>query len=162
MSIAKASKGQPAPPTNETALEKGIEALTTLARLLRLDTDRAVAQSGLSQPMASTLGHLRLLSGQATVSELARSIGCNMGNLSVTLDRLEEAGYVERIVSEADRRARLIRLTVKGRRIATQMLERFRGGRVFTALRNLNLQQLETMTEMINRLNEAVKTDASR
>src|SRR5271156_4904716 len=81
MSIAKASKGQPAPPTNETALEKGIEALTTLARLLRLDTDRAVAQSGLSQPMASTLGHLRLLSGPATGSELSRSLGCHMGNL---------------------------------------------------------------------------------
>ena len=29
-----------------------------------------------------------------TVGELARSIGCNMGNLSGTLDRLEEKGYV--------------------------------------------------------------------
>lgn len=161
MSIAKAAGKAPrADPAHQAALEKSVDALTTLARLWRADAQHAaIVQTGLSLPMAAAVSCLGGLPDQITVSGLARSLACNMGNLSVTLDRLEEAGYVERVVCESDRRARFIRLTAKGRRMATQLNKL--SGPVRAALRQMDVEQLEAMTEMISHLNNVVKTDAA-
>jgi DNA-binding MarR family transcriptional regulator len=161
MSIAKTAKPRTPLRGHEAALKKADEELTALARFLRVDGDRASALTGLSLPMALALGRLKSLPDQTTVSELARSLECNMGNLSGTLDRLQEAGYVERVVGETDRRARLIRLTAKGRRTVSQLSENFRGGRVCSALKKMNVRHLEAVTEMLRRLNDSVKADAS-
>jgi DNA-binding MarR family transcriptional regulator len=118
--------------------------------------DRATAHSGLSQPMAVALGRLAKLPDQSTVGALARSLGCNMGNLSGTLDLLQEAGCIERIVGEADRRARFIRVTVKGRKIAAQISENFQRGHLWSVLQRTSVQQLEELTDMLERLNGAV------
>ncbi|MFZ1124876.1 MAG: winged helix DNA-binding protein [Candidatus Baltobacteraceae bacterium] len=158
MSVVKNGKARSASSSAEPALERALQALAVTARLLRADAERAIARTGLSLPMASALTRLSELSEQTTVSELARSLNCNIGNLSGTLDRLEEAAYLERIVGEADRRARFLRLTAKGRRMATQLNENLRGGTVCAALKQLDAQQLEAMAEMIARLNGAVRT----
>src|SRR5277367_5141213 len=112
MSIAKSRRVRPHQPAGETPADRAIAAIATLAGLLRHEVDRATAHSGLSEPMTVALGRLSKLPEQSTVGALARSLGCNMGNLSGTLDRLEEAGCIERIVGEADRRARYIRITL--------------------------------------------------
>jgi DNA-binding MarR family transcriptional regulator len=156
MSIEKPRKARPAQPAEDSLVEDGVGAIATLAGLLRHDVDRAAAHTGLSQPMAIALGRLTKLPEQSTVGALAHSIGCNMGNLSGTLDRLEEAGCIERIIGEADRRARFIRVTVKGRKMAAQVTENFRRGRIWTALEQMNAQQLGALTESIERLNDAV------
>jgi DNA-binding MarR family transcriptional regulator len=159
--MLKPPKTRPAAAGHVAALERADEALAVLARFLRVDTERATTQAGLSYPMAAALARLAALPEQTTVSDLARSLECNMGNLSGTLDRLEEAGYVERLVCEADRRARYIRLTAKGRRMRAQMVEIFRNGRVCTALKRMDARELEVLTEIIDRLNTAVKADES-
>lgn len=161
MSIAKIGKPAATSAAHEAALEKGFEALTTLARLLKVDAERVISQSGMSQPMVTALSGLGRLPDQTTVSELSRSLTCNMGNLSGTLDRLEEAGYIEKIVCEADRRARFIRLTAKGRRAVSQLTEAFQCERVCNALKRMDVKQLEAMTESINRLSSTVQADAS-
>jgi DNA-binding MarR family transcriptional regulator len=161
MSIEKTRKSRPAELLTESALESGVEAIGTLAGLLRNDVERATAPTGLSQPMAIALSRLNQLPDQSTVGALAHSLGCNMGNLSGTLDRLEEGGYIERIVAEADRRARFIRVTPKGRKTKELISRNFQSGRVCSALKQLSLQQLEMLTEMIRRLNETVKADVS-
>lgn len=159
--MLKSARPRPDVPSHDAALERADESLALLARFLRIDTERATTQAGLTYPMAAALSRLSSLPEQTTVSDLARSLECNMGNLSGTLDRLEEAGYVERIVCEADRRARYIRLTAKGRRMKAQMTEIFRNGRVCTALKQMDARALEALTEIIDRLNSAVKSDAS-
>ena len=110
--------------------------------------------------MAVALGRLTQLPDQSTVGALARSLGCNMGNLSGTLDRLEEAGCIERIVGPADRRARLIRVTPKGRKLKAQMTRNFQSGRVCSALKRMSVAELEVLTEMIGRLNAVASTES--
>jgi DNA-binding MarR family transcriptional regulator len=156
MSIEKTRKARLPQPADESLLEDAAHAVGNLAALFRHDVDRATAHSGLSQPMASALGRLFKLPDQSSVGALAHSLGCNMGNLSGTLDRLEEAGCIERIVGEADRRARFIRVTAKGRKIAEQIIGTFRRGRIWTALTLMDAEQLKAMTESIDRLNDAV------
>jgi DNA-binding MarR family transcriptional regulator len=158
MSIVK-GKGGRSDPAYDEAVQRGIDALMALARLLKVDSERVTAQARISQPMAAVLSRLRLLPDQTTVSELARAIGCNMGNLSGTLDRLAETGHIERVVGEADRRARFIRLTAKGRRTATQLIEDFQSARVCTALKAMSVQQLDAFTETTNRIVRAAATD---
>jgi DNA-binding MarR family transcriptional regulator len=137
-------------------VDRAVSAIATLAGLLRHEVDRATAHSGLSQPMVVALGRLRKLPEQSTVGALARSIGCNMGNLSGTLDRLEEAGYIERVVGKADRRARFIRITAKGRKTAEQISAKFQRGHFWTALEHTNAQQLEALANAIEGLNDAI------
>jgi DNA-binding MarR family transcriptional regulator len=146
---------------SDLVLESGVAAITTLAGLLRRDVERATAHTGLTQPMAAALGRLGQLPEKSTVGTLARSLGCNMGNLSGTLDRLEEVGYIERVVAQADRRARLIRLTPKGWKMRAQMTRNFQAGRVCTALKRMHVQELEALTEMIGRLNDVARAEAS-
>jgi DNA-binding MarR family transcriptional regulator len=139
----------------EVPVDRAVSALATLAALLHYEVDRATDHSGLSQPMAVALSRLCRLPERVTVGELARSIGCNMGNLSGTLDRLQEAAYIERVVGEADRRARFIRVTVKGRKIAAQISERFRRGHLWSVLEQMNVQQLEALADAVEGLNAA-------
>jgi DNA-binding MarR family transcriptional regulator len=137
-------------------VDKAVGAIATLARLLRHELDRAAAHSGMSQPMAVALGRLAKLPDHSTVGALARSLGRNMGNLSGTLDRLQEAGCIERIVGEADRRARFIRVTVKGRKMAAQITASFQRGHLWSVLEQTSVQQLEALTDTLERLNGAV------
>jgi DNA-binding MarR family transcriptional regulator len=156
MSIAKSRKVGSGQPAGDPPVEKAVSAIATLAGLLRHEVDRATAHSGLSQPMAVALGRIAKLPDRSTVGTLARSLGCNMGNLSGTLDRLEEAGCIERIVDEADRRARFIRVKVKGRKIAAQISANFRRGHLWGALTQSSVRELEAMTGALERLNAAV------
>ena len=159
MSIAKPRKdgpGAPPRPAGESPVERATFAVATISRLLVHEVDRAAAHTGLSQPMAVALGRLVKLPDRTTVGELSRSLDCNMGNLSGTLDRLQETGCIERIVGEADRRARYIRVTVKGRKLAAQVSANFRRGHIWSVLEQMSPKQLEVLTDALESLNTAV------
>jgi DNA-binding MarR family transcriptional regulator len=156
MSIAKPRKADAVPPADESPVERATFAIATVARLLQYEVDRATAHTELSQPMAVALGRLSKLPDRTTVGALSRSLGCNMGNLSGTLDRLQEAGCIERIVGEADRRARFIRVTAKGRKLAAQVSANFRRGHFWNVLEQLSAKQLEGLTDALEGFNAAV------
>ena len=50
------------------------------------------------------------------VGEMAKRASITQQSMSELVDQLEELGYVERIADPSDRRARIIRLTRRGRR----------------------------------------------
>jgi MarR family transcriptional regulator, transcriptional regulator for hemolysin len=52
--------------------------------------------------------------GERTQQEIAELAGLDKSTLVLTLDRLEERGLVERRVSDADRRARVVAVTPRG------------------------------------------------
>lgn len=58
-----------------------------------------------------------------TPSELAESTMITSGGLTKRVDRLEEAGLVERRTSERDARSRVVRLTEQGRALVDRALE---------------------------------------
>ena len=60
------------------------------------------------------------LGGERTQSELAQLVGLDKTTMVVTIDELERAGLAERRPSQADRRARVIVVTPKGRRKVAQ------------------------------------------
>lgn len=55
--------------------------------------------------------------GTATQTELGRMLLVNRSNVTGLVDRMEQAGWVERLDDPADRRVKRIRLTAAGRKL---------------------------------------------
>lgn len=71
---------------------------------------------GLTQPQfgaLETLGHL----GPMTIGELCRKQLVSGGNMTVVVNNLVDMGLVTRSTSKEDRRAYIVKLTPKGRRL---------------------------------------------
>lgn len=63
------------------------------------------------------------LTGEKTQIQLADMCGLDKTTMVVTVDELEKAGLVERQMSPADRRARIIVVTPEGRAVHTKAAE---------------------------------------
>ncbi len=97
-----------------------------LARYLVEELDAVAAEFGLStKGDFDTLAALRRMSPAHELSptRLAEAALITTGGMTSRIDRLEEAGLVERRADPTDRRALLIRLTDAGRVIVDDVLE---------------------------------------
>ncbi len=59
--------------------------------------------------------------GQMSAGELARASGLTTGAITAVIDRLEHAGYAQRVADPADRRRVLIEPTAKAREAAWEL-----------------------------------------
>jgi MarR family 2-MHQ and catechol resistance regulon transcriptional repressor len=59
--------------------------------------------------------------GPQPVNEIGRRIGLTSGAITAAVDRLESCGLVAREAHPSDRRARVVRLTARGREQATKV-----------------------------------------
>ena len=85
---------------------------STLAKL----ADENIRSYGLTPPQFGALeclGHL----GPMTLGMLCKKQLVSGGNMTVVVDNLAKDGLVERVPSKDDRRAILVRLTVKGKKL---------------------------------------------
>jgi MarR family transcriptional regulator for hemolysin len=99
------------------------------ARVLRRDFERRAAEHGVTRAQWRVLSRLKRKDGQRQV-ELAEELDVEPITLCRMIDRLEEAGLVERRADEEDRRAWRIHLTQKAGPIIEalrQIAERFVG-----------------------------------
>lgn len=136
-----------------------VYAILGVAKLLSAEFRRIASAYGLSDALAGTLWHVHR-AGQIKAGDLARTIACDMGNLSGALDRLEESGLVERITSGADRRVRLMQLTAKGRRLAAGIEERFNESAIHEALGRLGERERSALETALGKLRSALATPA--
>lgn len=75
-----------------------------------------IERYGLTQPQFGALeclGHL----GPMTIGQLCKKNLVSGGNMTVVVDNLEKAGLVERVHSKEDRRAIVVQLTDKGKKL---------------------------------------------
>jgi DNA-binding MarR family transcriptional regulator len=83
---------------------------------------RPMAKLGLRSAEFATLG-LLLDNAGASQKSLGGALAINPPNMATLLDRLEEAGLLQRIRHPHDERARQIQLTPAGRKLALRALE---------------------------------------
>ena len=80
----------------------------------------SIRQFGLTQPqfgVVECLGHL----GPQTIGQLTRKLLSTGGNMTVVIDNLEKEELVSRSNSKDDRRATVVRLTPKGKKLFDQI-----------------------------------------
>jgi len=86
------------------------------------------------------------------IDELSQDLMMDKSTVSRLVDRLERAGYVERLASSHDRRAVYAAMTSEGRNALRHVTRVFRSvfDRIF--LGDLDAAELEQMTRLLNRL----------
>ncbi|MGH3724722.1 MAG: MarR family winged helix-turn-helix transcriptional regulator [Mycobacterium sp.] len=106
-------------PTDGPSTDRlGADVLTVIARLNRWVSSHA------DLPVPTGQARLLALVGEmedSRISELAQADHCSQPTMTVQLQRLQDAGYVERRADPADKRAQRIRLTPAGREALADM-----------------------------------------
>jgi DNA-binding MarR family transcriptional regulator len=116
-----------------------------LSRRLR-PTEAGVA-AGLTPSRVSVLLHV-VRDGSQRLSELAAREGINPTMLSRIVGHLVEAGLLERMSDEGDRRSAWVKATPAGRRLAERM-RRERTDAVSLGLEQLSAQDLARLEEAL-------------
>lgn len=91
-------------------------------RAISAHVEDSVARHGLCLSDFMALEAL-LHKGPLTVGEIGARVLLTSGSMTAAVDRLEKMGLVRRVFSEEDRRARVIHLTPKGRRLMERVFE---------------------------------------
>ncbi len=116
-----------------------------LSRRLR-PTEAGIA-AGLTPSRVSVLLHV-VRDGSQRLSELAAREGINPTMLSRIVGHLVEAGLLERLSDEGDRRSAWVKATPAGRRLAERM-RRERTDAVSLGLEQLSAQDLARLEEAL-------------
>jgi len=85
--------------------------------ILRKETQKVFSRWGITTPQATVLALLAEAKSPLTVSRLAQLMMHEVPSISGVIDRMSEAGLVERVKERRDRRLTLVRLTSKGRKL---------------------------------------------
>jgi MarR family 2-MHQ and catechol resistance regulon transcriptional repressor len=96
--------------------------ITRSHHALRLLAEQSIVQAGLCLTDFAALEAL-LHKGPLTISEIQEKVLLASGSMTAAVDRLEKLGLVVRKSSPSDRRARVVKLTPKGKRLAASRFE---------------------------------------
>ena len=90
--------------------------------MLALLAEESIAQAGLCLTDFAALEAV-LHKGPLTISEIQDKVLLASGSMTAAVDRLEKLGLIVRKPSANDRRARIVELTPKGKRLAASCFE---------------------------------------
>jgi MarR family transcriptional regulator, 2-MHQ and catechol-resistance regulon repressor len=99
---------------------------TVLARCYRAVSqiaERSIAEAGLCLSDFAALEAL-LHKGPLTITEIQAKVLLASGSMTAAVDRLERKGLVTRKATPSDRRAKLLELTLEGKRVVEAAFER--------------------------------------
>ncbi|MEJ2336871.1 MAG: MarR family transcriptional regulator [Gemmatimonadales bacterium] len=124
-----------------------------LAQLLKGELGRALGQFDLSVPGFSVLAALRREGAPyaLTPTALSKAVSLTSGAMTNRIDRLEKAGFVERVRSEVDRRSVLVRLTPAGQKKIDKALPAWFLG-AESAVRLLDAREEQQMVRTLRKL----------
>lgn len=135
-------------PTIETVCR-----LILMGRKMEAFAARSMEPFGLNYTDFDVLATLRTTEPphERTPSELMRHVMISSGAMSVCLDRLQEQGLVERRVSEADRRSRIVTLTARGLALIDEALT-LRWSAAETLLKPLTRWEVDGLNDVLRRI----------
>ncbi|MEV6810641.1 MarR family transcriptional regulator [Micromonospora sp. NPDC051296] len=128
-----------------------VRRLMHVAAALRHQQDLDIAALGLTPAVARALFQLdpdRPLPAR----ELAGQLRCDRSNVTALVDKLEQAGLVERRVDPADRRQKTLLVTEAGRRMREQVHRVLSDSRL---LAGLTIEELTTLRELVWKVSDA-------
>lgn len=142
--------------------EKALAArLGPVSRSWQQLADSALSSLGVSNSSGWALVHLLRLGDDVRQGDLARVINVTEPSLVRTLHLLEDAGLVERVADDSDRRAKNLRLTAEGvtaaRRIDKRLIE-LRAG----LLDGIPTEDVETVVRVLDRIAARIAESAAR
>src|SRR5437588_740242 len=123
-----------------------MKAHRTLQRLATRSIE--VSEIGLSD---FAVMEMLLHKGPQPVNEIGRRIELTSGAITTAVDRLESRGLVTREAHESDRRARIVRLTPRGKEQAAKVFASHKAAMDFVAT-GLSRTERATLIELLRKL----------
>ena len=124
---------------------------------LAMNTAKDIDEYGLTVSqfgIIETLGHL----GPMKIGEMCSKKLTTGGNMTVVIDNLEKLGLVERIKDSEDRRAYVVRLTVKGEEKFKEMFPKHAIYVEELGWSALNEKEIILLSELLKKLGCSLKT----
>ena len=116
-----------------------------IAAAMRHYQDEEIAALGLTPAVARALHELDP-DRPPPARDLAEQLGCDRSNVTALVDKLEQAGLVERRVDPADRRQKTLVVTEAGRRVRDRVRQVMSDSRL---LAGLTTAELTTLRELV-------------
>ncbi|WP_433529345.1 MarR family winged helix-turn-helix transcriptional regulator [Micromonospora sp. CA-263727] len=145
------SGGDPEPADRAGLAGDAVRRIMHVAAALRHHQDLDIAALGLTPAVARALYQLdpdRPLPGR----DLADQLRCDRSNVTALVDRLEQAGLVERRVDPADRRQKTLVVTEAGRRMRERVHHVLSDSRLLTGL---STQELAALRQLVWKISDA-------
>jgi DNA-binding MarR family transcriptional regulator len=121
-----------------------------ITRARRHDRVRTVAAVPLDRAAVMVLGQLAE-AGPVRTGELADRLGVEAPHVTRQVQRLQQAGYADRVPDPDDRRAQLIQLTPSGRAASDRIREAGASG-MQAALAHWSPQELHQLATLLHRM----------
>jgi len=139
---------------NDLSPETHLDTFLRATRIVHVRLAQAFSVAEAVPPReASVLTSLSRAPGyQMRIEELSQDMLMDKSTISRLVDRLERAGYVERLASQHDRRAVYAAMTSEGRNALRHVTRVFRSAFEDVFLGDLNAKELEVMTDLLSRL----------
>ena len=129
--------------------------------LLLMDGDRLVAPLGLTSVRWQVLGAIAYPERAQPVAWLARDMGANRQNVQRIVNDLQKAGLVKLEANPHHRRASLVVLTGKGRRVFDEAM-RAQAPRVNALSNDLAIKDIETARRVVTALRTKLESGGER
>ena len=124
--------------------------LARCQRSMALLVERCIAEAGLSISDFQLLETL-LHKGPLTITEIQKKMLLATGSMTAAVDRVEKKGLILRTATEADRRARRLVLTEKGRQLA-EGLYKAHAEQLKTAMSVLDDAETKELYQLLKKL----------
>ena len=128
------------------------------AHLARERMDARMSRFGMTPSQTHVLLYLRRQGGQVSQGELTAHMRVKPSTVNGSLDRREEKGLVERSVSGADARQRLVALTPAGREREEQAKQSFLEAEALIA-KGLTEEETDTLRALLERVIHNLEED---
>ena len=113
------------------------------------------ARFGLTPPQFQMLTVANRLRGESlTQRRLARELYVSFTTVTIMLARLEKAGLVERHADADDRRAKLVRVSVRGRALLRRVW-RFHQRQLDRVMKGLTVEEQKVLSLLLNKMIQA-------
>ncbi len=119
-------------------------------RVLSLLAEQSIANTGLCLTDFAALEAL-LHKGPLTITQIQEKVRLASGSMTAAVDRLEKLGLAVRKSSPSDRRARVLELTAKGKRVAASSFEKHAKD-IEALMTPLSEEEMERLHESLKKL----------
>jgi MarR family 2-MHQ and catechol resistance regulon transcriptional repressor len=150
------------------AAKKSADVSGTHLWLVLMKAHRTLQRSATRSIEASDMGlsdfavmEMLLHKGPQPVNEIGRRVELTSGAITTAVDRLESRGLVTREAHESDRRARIVRLTQRGKEQAAKVFASHKAA-MDTAANGLSRTERATLIELLRKFGTSAEVQHDR
>ena len=110
---------------NKTRAQRAVQLLMLTDRLHRAAIEAQADKLGIHRSQHFLLMNLSHRGGELTQTQIAKMLDISPAAVTVTLQKLEKSGFIERSSAENDARTKIIRLTEQGKATVEKTHELF-------------------------------------